>query len=599
MSEQNHANPQSERNRIYEIIHEINQTPADGDYIYRGEPERFEKVSSTLYRQLEKARVEAPGDMVEEVQSAELERARRFTDKTDEIEILTELQHFGGKTNLIDFTTDSYLALFFACYGPDSLEKDGRVILQDRNGAVKGWIRKPHNPGPGSRVDAQKSIFVKPPEGVVVPDKEVVIPKDLKQPILTFLATQESPISLESVYHDLHGFIRSQEIRWGNWTEFGKAETWQSKGDATDNLEEKREYYQKAAGHFTRAIKRQPDFAEAYYNRGLVHHKNDKVDLAIDDYNKVIELKPRFTAAYNNRGLAYYDKNELDLAIQDYDTAISINPHDVFAYNNRGNAYTATGQHDRAIGDFDAAISVNPRDATTYCNRGRTYVRKSEFDKAIEDFSKAIRLEPDDAVNYLNRGKTYRLLDRLDLAIEDYTTALLLKPNHVDAHNSRGVVYSSKGEHELAIADYNKAIELNPDFAGAYYNRGTGYVATGEFDKAIEDLSKAIELEPNSVDAHVNRGKAYQKKAEFDKAIQNYNTAIRLDPAPADTYYKRAVARLHLKEWDEVELDLGLARNKGLNIIATFRKEHESVAAFEQRTGIQMPESIKALLTDG
>ena len=34
-----------------------------------------------------------------------------------DFEILTELQHYGGKTNLIDFTTDYLIALFFACDG--------------------------------------------------------------------------------------------------------------------------------------------------------------------------------------------------------------------------------------------------------------------------------------------------------------------------------------------------------------------------------------------------------------------------------------------------------------------------------------------------
>ena len=64
MSEQNHANPQSERNKVLEIIGKIANKSAEGDYIYRGEPERHKKVSSTLYRQLKKARVENPGDMV-------------------------------------------------------------------------------------------------------------------------------------------------------------------------------------------------------------------------------------------------------------------------------------------------------------------------------------------------------------------------------------------------------------------------------------------------------------------------------------------------------------------------------------------------------
>ena len=42
----------TELNRILEIIGKIAKISVDGDYIYRGEPECHEKVTSTLYRQL-------------------------------------------------------------------------------------------------------------------------------------------------------------------------------------------------------------------------------------------------------------------------------------------------------------------------------------------------------------------------------------------------------------------------------------------------------------------------------------------------------------------------------------------------------------------
>ena len=37
--------------------------------------------------------------------------AKRYIYEKDDFEILTQLQHYGGKTNLIDFTTDYLIAL--------------------------------------------------------------------------------------------------------------------------------------------------------------------------------------------------------------------------------------------------------------------------------------------------------------------------------------------------------------------------------------------------------------------------------------------------------------------------------------------------------
>lgn len=46
------SNSQNEFSKVMEKIQEIVEKSADGDYIYRGEPECYPKVSSTLYRHL-------------------------------------------------------------------------------------------------------------------------------------------------------------------------------------------------------------------------------------------------------------------------------------------------------------------------------------------------------------------------------------------------------------------------------------------------------------------------------------------------------------------------------------------------------------------
>ena len=177
------------------------------------------KVSSNLWRELNKLNL-LDRD-VEEIQKRELDEAKSYSSETDEFEILIELQHFGGKTNLIDFTTHPYIALFFAANG--SPDRDGRVILQNKTGKIKDWIREPRKPEPHSRPMVQKSIFVRPPEGFIPNDfikldEIVIIPKDLKRPIRDYIE-QEFSISNESIYHDIHGFIRSQDSRWNAYSE--------------------------------------------------------------------------------------------------------------------------------------------------------------------------------------------------------------------------------------------------------------------------------------------------------------------------------------------------------------------------------------------
>lgn len=114
------------QHEIRKIINRIEKKSANGDYIYRGEPKRYKKVTSSLYRQYAKE-IEAEYFDIEVVQNEMLTEAKRYVYEKDGFEILTQLQHYGGKTNLIDFTNDYLIALFFACDGfPNS---GSRVIL--------------------------------------------------------------------------------------------------------------------------------------------------------------------------------------------------------------------------------------------------------------------------------------------------------------------------------------------------------------------------------------------------------------------------------------------------------------------------------------
>jgi len=90
---------------------------------------------------------------------------------------------------------------------------------------------------------------------------------------------------------------------------------------------------------------------------------------------------------------------------------------------------------------------------------------------------------------------------------------------------------------------------------------------------------------------------AYYRNNEYDKATSDFSNVIELNPNSREAYCNRGEAWLHLKEWKKAKTDLITARDKGVDIIAAFRSDYESVEDFEQKNDIQLPEDIKAMLT--
>ena len=428
MTSLNHADD------IREIIDKIETKSAADDYIYRGEPETHEeepycgKVSSSLWRECRK-KLEGTAFNIEFVQTGMLNDAKKHigdlpqasvpvfpevneenTDESSDFETLTELQHYGGKTNLIDFTTDYFIALFFACDGhPDEA---GRVILQ-KTETIRDMIKYPRNPR--HRVIVQKSVFVRPPQGFIEPQENdiVTIPTNLKQPILNHLRKYHD-ISTETIYNDFHGFIRNQRVHQEAYIEFYIGLSHESKGDSENDHQTKREHYDKAITHYDRAIKLKASFVIAYYNRAFAYYKKGDYDHAIKDYTDAIALYPDLTIAYNNRSVAYYRKGDYDQALLGINETIALDPDRAIGYSNRGKLYVKKGDYDQAILDLNKAIALDPDYGRAYYNRGMAWLHLQEWHDATLDLV-AVR----------NRGE-----DLIKLFRDDYTSAAVFQAEY-------------------------------------------------------------------------------------------------------------------------------------------------------------------------
>ena len=360
----------SNEKTVQDILDELQRKSSGGGYIYRGENKCHPSVSSSLYREFD---INDDNFDIELVEKEMLSDAKKHIGKlrqdspsnstnnskdienpisVEDFECLTELQHYGGKTNFIDFTTDYLIALFFACDGEP--EKHGRVILQKSEKIEDGedQIHLPQNPR--LRVVAQKSIFVRPRRGFFCPDKEkevVCIEKHLKQKVLSYLRNYHG-ISTHTIYNDLHGFIKHQDRHGDTYTYFYRGMACQNRADKATSPDDTDREYQNAIRHYTKVIELNSGNVEAYYNRGSIHSIRKEFPAAIQDFNKVIELNPEHTEAYYSRGSTYLNIKEPSEAIQDFSKIITLDLGNAEAYYSRGRAYLSMEKWEKAKADL-------------------------------------------------------------------------------------------------------------------------------------------------------------------------------------------------------------------------------------------------------
>ena len=191
---------------------------------------------------------------------------------------------------------------------------------------------------------------------------------------------------------------------------------------------------EEAIAAYDEAIRLNPNYAEAYNNRGVAKKTLGRHDAAIADCDEAIRLKPDYVQAYYNRGIAKGELEQYEYAIADFDEAIRLEPNYAKAYNKRGAAKAKLGRHDAAIADYDEAIRLNPNLAEAYYNRGNAKSVLGQHEAAVADYAEAIRLKPDFAEAYYTRGLAKKALGLVNEARADFENTLVLARNANNAN---------------------------------------------------------------------------------------------------------------------------------------------------------------------
>jgi len=239
-----------------------------------------------------------------------------------------------------------------------------------------------------------------------------------------------------------------------------------------------------------------PLCAEDFNKLGINKAKERDFEGAIENFDRAIKINPDYADAYNNRASVRHELGDDPGAIEDYKEAILLNPHCAVYHNSLGIISYNSDDYRGARVAHTRAIQLNRGYAQAYNDRGFARLRLGDVQGALKDFSQAIELNielnADDALAWNNRGDVYFLkLGYLQEALDDYTQAARLNPKNPKTFYYLGVIHSRLGNKEKALEDFTKAIELKRDFAEAYYNRGIVHYELGYSQRADEDFHNA------------------------------------------------------------------------------------------------------------
>jgi tetratricopeptide (TPR) repeat protein len=158
--------------------------------------------------------------------------------------------------------------------------------------------------------------------------------------------------------------------------------------------------FDKAMQSFKNALKKNSDYSEAYFNKGLTNYQLRKYDESISDILKAIDYETKNADWYYQLAKAYQVKKDFKNAVLNYTSCINNGKSHVIidAVYNRGLCYYQAKQFDEALADYlKVQPAANDSLSKTFDRELATiYLHISKYDLAIAYFDKSLEKNSED-----------------------------------------------------------------------------------------------------------------------------------------------------------------------------------------------------------
>jgi tetratricopeptide (TPR) repeat protein len=121
---------------------------------------------------------------------------------------------------------------------------------------------------------------------------------------------------------------------------------------------------------------------------------NKEYDKAIECYDNALKINPSYALAWYNKGLTFFELKKYNEAIECYDNALKINPSYALALNNKGTVFDRLKKYNEAIECYDNALKINPSYALAWRNKGAVLCNLGRHSEMANCYAEAARLDP-------------------------------------------------------------------------------------------------------------------------------------------------------------------------------------------------------------
>ena len=277
-------------------------------------------------------------------------------------------------------------------------------------------------------------------------------------------------------------------------------------------------------------------------------YRERRYDDAIVEFERVNEAHPDFALAFYYKGLAHNGAGEELSSIHAFRKARTLNPADprypaavlkvVATKFNEGNRLFRSMNYDAAGEMYEAVIVLDPDFHRAHYQLGLARARRNDHAGALESLEHCLALAPSYIPAHLEKGRLLQLNGRLDEAEQAFRQAIYVDERSDKAWVALGDVLLAGKDEEGAIAAYEEATNLKPSNRTGFTKLGKIYSEREDWARARKYFETAVALDPDDFKTLAHLASSYNGIGAYDKARETAKNSTRLSSAsPGDVYF--------------------------------------------------------------
>jgi tetratricopeptide (TPR) repeat protein len=376
----------------------------------------------------------------------------------------------------------------------------------------------------------------------------------------------------------------------------------------------------KANEHLERAVRLNPNSAEARTNLAANLSRLGKLGPAEEQFRKAAQLEPENFDANHNLGEVYVRAGKIADATPFLEKAQRIDPssydngydlslaylltdhtkdareliHALLQQKNTAELHNLLAEVEEkdgnfvtAANEFEIAAHMDPSESNLFDWASELLVHRT-LEPSIEIFRQATERYPQSSRLAIGLGMALYSLGKYDDAVVSLLHATDLSPSDPRIYPFLSRAYdSSPGQADEVIKRFRRFAELQPRNGRAlYYYAMSLWKGKRAQDPSLDLhqieslLTKSIELDPTLADAQLQLGNLYSDQSRYADAIPHYKRALELNTDLADAHYRLGQAYVRTGEKDRAQQELQVYQQLRAQHLADLDKQRAEVRQF-------------------